>query len=142
MQFSPDDKLYIAGWAHDDTFGLYRLDGSNLTRTVDLPGYPRGLATVSPSIFFVTKNISGADNSELYLADVRTGTTTRVASGLWDPLDIEYDPSLSRLYWRGQDWRTVMAIQTPIPEPSTFALLILAAVGLLAYGWRRKIAGG
>ncbi len=44
----------------------------------------------------------------------------------WDPLD---DVA-------GEDWD--MAYELTVPEPSSFVLLGLGAVGLVAYGWRRR----
>jgi len=43
---------------------------------------------------------------------------------------------LAEAYAEGHGWQELML--TPIPEPSTLALLAMGAVGVLAYAWRKR----
>jgi uncharacterized repeat protein (TIGR03803 family) len=115
--------------------------------------YPCGGLTLSAdgSTFYGTACYRGANlDGAVFSIPVGGGTPTALTSfngsdGVCPMGDLALSADGSTLYGTteyGGDTNsgTVFALTLPTPEPSTFALLGVGAIGLVAYGWRRRAA--
>ena len=109
-----------------DKFVAWKTETYNSTEGLDFDG-DEALKVFSFVVDFDTTNAfwdqdtNGAPNTLGGPMTFFFGSVLRTAGG--SPTNYDYQGNL---------------VLTPIPEPSTLTLLSIAAIGLLAYAWRRR----
>ena len=133
---SPGDAPGILGLSG----GLTLASGAVMDYVLDTPGtgnevyMPTGLLTLSDQQF--------SDFNFTSPGDVERGSYTLIDAGsihgsLGNSLSGTIDGLPASLAVQGDD-----LLLTVVPEPSTFVLFGVAAIGLLEYAWRRRVAQG
>jgi hypothetical protein len=125
MVFAASGALYVSGY-DGIADGIFRLDGSSLTRVAVLPRAGLGLTIDSAGLLYTSVNDAGGFD-EVWRVDVGSGEVDLVASGLGSPVGISYDSANGRLFVRDSD--TPFAITAiSVPEPSTYAMTLAASL--------------
>lgn len=123
--------------------GVYILDSAAQRTELVVASSPNanGLITGLVEIEFAPGGVFG---NSLYAADLAgrilridsSGNTSEFASGLSTAFGVAFGDA-NTLYVMGDD--TLFAI-TPVPEPSTFTVMITGIIVIAGRGWQRKIA--
>ena len=124
---------FITGPSHN-----LALAGADLGAT--LAGFTNNFAWGTVDLTGQTLSLSDDNGSALYVGKILgvafTGTTvTNITS---DGFDVYYDPSQNP-YLNGLTYKLGgEGVLAPVPEPSTFVLLGIGAISMLAYAWGRR----
>ena len=127
--FTIDSDLYLDAYTTDRTTGMDKLDFSDFEGVVDLAN-PLNL----------TVHLADANNFINHLATL--DWLVGVPEEMFDidniNLSLINDEGYPFLYWLNADGSITIGDHNSIPEPSTWALLVLGALGMLF--WRKKKA--